>query len=81
MVVFPTICVTVAGGLGRFDLSFCAQELKAVNNNKPVILKENRYFMVLNFDYENKLILLPGLKKNDKWKTNGSYLFFELVIR
>jgi hypothetical protein len=46
IVVSPTFCDAVAGGLGRFDLSFCAVLVNDANNNKLIKLIENSFFIV-----------------------------------
>jgi hypothetical protein len=46
IVVSPIFCDAVAGGLGRFDLSFCAKACKEVNNSKLITLIENSFFIV-----------------------------------
>src|SRR5436190_10887666 len=46
IVASPTFIVTNAGGLGRLDLSACAQELKLANKSKLIRLREKKYFIV-----------------------------------
>jgi hypothetical protein len=44
-VVAPTFWETVAGGLGRLDLSVCASTLNPVNNKIMVIPDKSMCFM------------------------------------
>jgi hypothetical protein len=46
IVVSPTFCDAVAGGLGRFDLSFCAALFNEANNSKPIKVIESIFFII-----------------------------------